>query len=59
MDISSSSMKQERLQCQGMFYKRMKVDKFVHYDSDLSRFPKDTVVIKALYKYSYEQVNYT
>lgn len=35
-----------------------KADKPVCYDSDLSRLPKDAVVIKTFYKYSYELISY-
>ena len=40
------------------FFALRKADKFVRYDSDLSRLPKDTVVIKTFYKYFYEQISY-
>lgn len=55
---SSTGRKQERPYRQGMSYKRMKADKSVCHDSDLGRLPKDAVVIKTFYKYSYEQVSY-
>ena len=55
---SSAGSKQERPYRKGMSYKRMKADKSVCHDSDLSRLPKDAVVIKTFYKYSYEQVSY-
>ena len=54
----STGGKQDRPYRQGLFYKRMKVDKSVCHDSDLGRLPKDAVVIKTFYKYSYEQVSY-
>ena len=41
-----------------MFYKRMKADKSVCHDSDFSRLPKDAVIIKTFYKYSYQQISY-
>ena len=37
-----------------MSYKRMKVDKSVCHDSDFSPLPKDAVIIKTFYKYSYQ-----
>ena len=55
---SSAERKQERPYRKGMSYKRMKADKSVRHDSDLSRLPKDALVIKTFYKYSYEQVSY-
>lgn len=55
---SSAGRKQERPYRQGLSYKRMKADKSVCHDSDLGRLPKDAVVIKTFYKYSYEQVSY-
>ena len=55
---SSTGGKQDRPYRQGLSYKRMKADKSVCHDSDLCRLPKDAVVIKTLYKYSYEQVSY-
>ena len=36
----------------------MKADKSVRHDFDFSRLPKDAVIIKTFYKYSYEQVSY-
>lgn len=42
----------------GMSYKRMKADRSVCHDSDFSRLPKDAVIIKTFYKYSYEQISY-
>ena len=59
MDIlSSAGRKQDCPYHQGLSYKRMKADKSVYHDSDLDRLPKDAVVIKTFYKYSYEQVSY-
>lgn len=55
---SSTGGKQDRPYRQGLSYKRMKADKSVCHDSDLSCLPKDAVVIKTFYKYSYEQVSY-
>ena len=55
---SSAAGKQERPYRQGMSYKRMKADKSVRHDFDFSRLPKDAVIIKTFYKYSYEQVSY-
>lgn len=58
-DVSSPAAgKQERPYRQGMSYKRMKADKSVRHDFDFSRLPKDAVIIKTFYKYSYEQVSY-
>ena len=50
--------KEERPYHKGMFYKRMKADKSVCHDSDFSRLPKDAVIIKTFYKYSYQQISY-
>ena len=36
----------------------MKADKSVCHDSDFSRLPKDAVIIKTFYKYSYQQISY-
>ena len=55
---SSTGGKQDRPYRQGLSYKRMKADKSVCHDSDLGRLPKDAIVIKTFYKYSYEQVSY-
>ncbi|WP_289113050.1 hypothetical protein [uncultured Bacteroides sp.] len=41
-----------------MSYKRIKADKSVCHDSDFSRLPKDSVVVKTFYKYSSEQIIY-
>ena len=41
-----------------MSYRRMKADKSVCHDSDFSRLPKDAVIIKTFYKYSYQQIGY-
>ena len=38
----------------GMFYKRMKTNKFVCHASELLRLPVGSVVIKRFYKYAYE-----
>ena len=46
--------KEERPYRKGMSYKRMKADKSVCHDSDFSRLPKDAVIIKTFYKYSYQ-----
>lgn len=43
---SSAERKEERPYRKGMSYKRMKADKSVCHDSDLSRLPKDAVVIR-------------
>ncbi len=55
---SSASGKRERPYRKGMSYKRMKADKSVCHDSDFSRLPKDAILIKTFYKYSYEQISY-
>ena len=49
--------KEERPYRKGMSYKRMKADKSVCHDSDFSRLPKDAVIIKTFYKYSYQQIS--
>ena len=50
--------KEERPYRKGMSYRRMKADKSVYHDSDFSRLPKDAVIIKTFYKYSYQQISY-
>ena len=40
-----------------MSYKRMKADKSVCHDADFNRLPKDAVIIKTFYKYSYQQIS--
>ena len=50
--------KEERPYRKGMSYKRMKADKSVCHDSDFSWLPKDAVIIKTFYKYSYQQISY-
>ena len=50
--------KEERPYRKGMSYRRMKADKSVCHDSDFSRLPKDAVIIKTFYKYSYQQISY-
>lgn len=50
--------KEERPYRKGMSYRRMKTDKSVCHNSDFSRLPKDAVIIKTLYKYSYQQISY-
>lgn len=55
---SSTAGKQERPYRQGMSYKRMKADKSVCHDFDFNRLPKDAIIIKTFYKYSYQQVSY-
>ena len=50
--------KEERPYRKGMSYKRMNADKSVCHDSDFSRLPKDAVIIKNFYKYSYQQISY-
>lgn len=50
--------KEERPYRKGMSYKRMKVDRSVFHDSDFSRRPKDAIIIKTFYKYSYQQISY-
>ena len=50
--------KEERPYRKGMSYKRMKADKSVCHDSDFSRLPKDAVIHKTFYKYSYQQISY-
>ena len=54
----SRSGKQDRPYRKGMSYKCMRADKSVCHDSDLSRLPKDAVIIKTFYKYSYVYVSY-
>ena len=56
--LSQAPEKEERLYRKGMSYKRMKADKSVCHDSDFSRLPKDAVIIKTFYKYSYQQISY-
>lgn len=46
-------VKTKRPYRKGMSYKRMKADKSVCHDSDFSCLPKDAVIIKTFYKYSY------
>lgn len=41
-----------------MSYKRMKADKSVCHDSDFNQLPKDAVIIKTFYKYSYQLISY-
>lgn len=55
---SLAPVKTERPYRKGMPYKRMKADRAVCHDSDLSRLPKDAIIIKTFYKYSYEQISY-
>lgn len=55
---SQPAGKEERPYRKGMSYKRMKADKSVCHESDLSKLPQDAVVIKTFYKYAYEQVSY-
>ena len=55
---SSAGSKQERPYRKGMSYKRMKADKSVCHESDLSKLPHGARVIKTFYKYAYEQVSY-
>ena len=55
---SQAPVKTERPYRKGMSYKRMKADRSVCHDSDFSLFPKDAVIIKTFYKYSYEQISY-
>ena len=50
--------KEERPYRKGMSYRRMKTDKSVCHNSDFSRLPLDDVIIKSLYKYSYQQISY-
>ena len=50
--------KEERPYRKGMSYKRMNADKSVCHDSDFSRLPKDAVIIKTFFKYSYQQISY-
>ena len=50
--------KEERPYRKGMSYRRMKAAKSVCHDSDFSRLPKDAVIIKTFYKYSYQQISY-
>ena len=56
--LSQAPEKEERPYRKGMSYRRMKVDKSVCHDSDFSRLPKDAVIIKTFYKYSYQQISY-
>ena len=64
-DCSASGMsnpeqpekKEERPYRKGMSYRRMKADRYVCHESDLSKLPHDAVVIKTFYKYAYEQVS--
>ena len=56
--LSQAPEKEERPYRKGMSYKRMKADKSVCHDSDFSRLPKDAVIIKTFYKYSYQQISY-
>ena len=64
-DCSASDMsnpeqpekKEERPCRKGMSYRRMKADRYVCHESDLSKLPHDAVVIKTFYKYAYEQVS--
>lgn len=56
--LSQAPEKEERPYRKGMSYKRMKADQSVCHDSDFSRLPKDAVIIKTFYKYSYEQISY-
>ena len=56
--LSQAPEKEERPYRKGMSYRRMKADKSVCHDSDFSRLPKDAVIIKTFYKYSYQQINY-
>ena len=56
--LSQAPEKEERPYRKGMSYRRMKVDKPVCHDSDFSRLPKDAVIIKTFYKYSYQQISY-
>ena len=64
-DCSASDMsnpeqpekKEERPYRKGMSYRRMKADRYVCHESDLSKLPHDAVVIKTFYKYAYEQVS--
>ncbi len=56
--LSQVPEKEEKPYRKGMSYKRMKADKSVCHDSDFSRLPKDAVIIKTFYKYSYQQISY-
>ena len=64
-DCSASDMsnpeqpekKEERPYRKGMSYRRMKADRYVCHESDLSKLQHDAVVIKTFYKYAYEQVS--
>lgn len=64
-DCSASDMsnpeqpekKEEGPYRKGMSYRRMKADRYVCHESDLSKLPHDAVVIKTFYKYAYEQVS--
>ena len=56
--LSQAPEKEERPYRKGMSYRRMKADKSVCHDSDFSRLPKDAVIIKTFYKYSYQQISY-
>lgn len=53
-----AAVKEERPYRKGMSYKRMKADKSVCHESDLSKLPHGALVIKTFYKYAYEQVSY-
>ena len=56
--LSQAPEKEESPYRKGMSYKRMKADKTVCHDSDFSHLPKDAVIIKTFYKYSYQQISY-
>ena len=56
--LSQVPEKEERPYRKGMSYRHMKADKSVCHDSDFSRLPKDAVIIKTFYKYSYQQISY-
>ena len=56
--LSQAPEKEGRPYRKGMSYRRMKADKSVCHDSDFSRLPKDAVIIKTFYKYSYQQISY-
>ena len=56
--LSQAPEKEESPYRKGMSYKRMKADQSVCHDSDFSRLPKDAVIIKTFYKYSYQQISY-
>lgn len=55
---SSVTEKEKRPYRQGMSYKWMQTDRSVCHDFDFSRLPKEAVIIKTFYKYSYQQVSY-